>query len=84
MITKEFLDEIVKWQRAEGKRRSVDIHIEEGIEAHGFRIWFYDYDLQFGSHCDDHIPDLGALVKEGERKEYEKLKAKFDKEEGDE
>ncbi len=71
---------LMAWQ-AEKESRSVEVKVE-GPRYGGERIvnvWVYDFDLGTGQHvtCAEEI-DLEATKDERERREYERLKAKFE------
>lgn len=73
MLTAEYLEKLQEW-RSQGDR-SVEIEIDR---RGNLKIWAYDYTFMNGQHIESgEIPDIDGKVAKLEKKEYERLKAKF-------
>lgn len=73
------LNQFIEWQK-DHPRRSVRIEIENHFmsDKQKVKIWVYDYDLRVGQFVSDVSGiDLEAKKERDEKKELERLKAKY-------
>jgi hypothetical protein len=75
MTGKDF-DDFLAWYNEKPQSRSIEIIIDKYRKP---KAWVYDHELSVGQFA-EHIEevDLEKKVNENQRREYEKLKAKFE------
>jgi len=68
------IDECLKWQQEKPEKRNVSIY----AKSDKIEIWVYDRDLADGQYVQDVAEiNMDRRHAEKERKEFERLKAKF-------
>ena len=72
------LQQFYYWQQAE-PRRSVQIELGDPSDDSRVKVWVYSWQLLVGQHVKDVSEiDLEAVKDEQDKREYEKLKRKFE------
>ena len=73
-------DKMLQWVKEGGGNRTISIEIGRPGDSTYLSKWAYDFDLKVGQHFDsiDEV-DLEKIKEEKEKKEYIRLKQKFEK-----
>lgn len=77
MTRLQTIENAMNWQK-EGAGRSVTITLGEPGNQDAFKIWAYDFSLQFGEFVQDGQPiDLDASAKKKRQEVFEQMKDEF-------